>query len=80
MVESPLRPLYLLGNIQAGKSKKKLQPARMIPMLAENSLSQPYTYVRNIQTGKSKKLFLSIGILPGCWGNIDHAPYLFKEP
>jgi len=53
--------LYLLGNIQTGKSEKKTLIPRMGPELEENLLSQASTYVRNIQTGKSKKLFLSVG-------------------
>jgi hypothetical protein len=71
--------LYLLGNIQTGKSKKKTLIPRMGPGLEENLLSQASTYVRNIQTGKSKKLFLSFGNVPAGKGVWSTAPYLVKE-
>jgi hypothetical protein len=70
-VPCPRRPtlaLYLLGNIQTGKSEKKtLIPLipRIGPELEENLLSKASTYLRNIQPGKSKKLFLSVGNVPG---------------
>jgi hypothetical protein len=56
--------LYLLGNIQTGKSEKKTLIPRMSPGLEENLLSQASTYLGNIQPGKSKKLFLSVGKAP----------------
>jgi len=46
--------LYLLGNIQSGKSEKNFNPLEDSG-LAENSLLAAPTYLRNIQTGKSKK-------------------------
>ena len=79
VLESPPLALYLLGNIQTGKSKKKTLTPRMGPGLEENLLSQASTYVRNIQTGKSKKVFLTVGEAQAGREIPTTAPYLFKE-
>jgi hypothetical protein len=75
----PTLALYLLGNIQTGKSEKKTQIPRMGPGLEEHLLSQASTYVRNIQTGKSKKLFLSVGNGKGQKGEKILVPVRFSR-
>jgi hypothetical protein len=64
MVEKPPSLLYLLGNIQSGKSEKK--PSSLGGAQVGREISaQPPTYLRNIQSGKSKKKSLSLGKVPG---------------
>ena len=74
MLESPQNRLYLLGNVQSGKSEKSLSSLEVVPDWKRTPCNSPLTYLRNIQTGKCKKLFLSVGEVRRWERNTNRSP------
>jgi hypothetical protein len=79
MVESLPNSLYLLGNIQTGKSEKKTLVPRMSPGLEENLLSQASTYLGTSSREKVRNYFYPSERSQASKGVSGTTPYLFKE-
>jgi hypothetical protein len=55
MIESPPSPPYLLGNIQPGKSEKKLHPLGWVPSWIRTASDSPLLIKGTSRRGKVRK-------------------------
>jgi hypothetical protein len=79
MVESPPSTLYLLGNIQPGKSEKKLHPLGWVPSWKRTAGHSPILIKGTSRRGKVRKNLNPPENSQAGTRNSDQGPHLIKE-